>query len=145
MSRSRHRAREAALQVLYLCEVGRVPVADALRTYFETHGEDLPEQTREYSARLVTGTIADQAALDVLIRAHSHHWRLERLSVIDRLILRLASWELRHEPDVPAAVVLDEAIELARTFGSEESTRFVNGVLDGICHTAGTGGDGPSD
>jgi len=143
MSQPRHRAREAALQVLYLCEVGRVSVEDALRLYFETHGEGLPEPARQFTARLVTGTTADQDALDALIREHTHHWRLERLSVIDRLILRLAAWELRHESDVPAAVVLDEAIELARTFGSDESARFVNGVLDAIHRTSGPDGDEP--
>ena len=145
MSRPRHRAREAALQVLYLCEVGRVPVEEALRTFFETHGEGLPEPVRQFAARLVTGTTADQDALDVLIREHTHHWRLERLSVIDRLILRLAAWELRHEPDVPPAVVLDEAIELARTFGADESARFVNGVLEGIRRSAAPDPDDATD
>ena len=72
------------------------------------------------------------AAIDALIAAHSQHWRLERLAVIDRLVLRLAVWELRHETETPPPVVINEAIELARRFGTDDSVRFVNGVLDAI-------------
>ncbi len=67
----------------------------------------------------------------LIIEQHSRHWRIERLAVIDRLILRLAVWELRHETDTPAAVVINEALELTRLFSGEEAVRFVNGVLDG--------------
>ncbi len=72
-----------------------------------------------------------------MIQAHSEHWRLERLAVIDRLILRIAVWELRHAPDTPPAVVMNEALELARTFSTDDAVRFVNGVLDAIRKSLG--------
>ena len=78
------------------------------------------------------GTVADLEAIDHLIAQQSQHWRIERLAVLDRLVLRMATWELRHRPDTPPAVVLNEAIELARTYSTDASVAFVNGVLDGI-------------
>jgi transcription antitermination protein NusB len=131
----RHRAREAALQALYFWEVGRVEPLQALDAVFGEHATELDEAGRLFVARLVDGTIADRPALDPIIEAHAQHWRLDRMAVVDRLILRLATWELRHAPDTPPAVVIDEALELARTFGSDDSTRFVNGVLDAIRRT----------
>ena len=128
----RHRAREAALQILYLWEVGRATPDQAITSFFAEHQPDAPENVRAFAAALVHGTAGEVAALDQLIGQHSVNWRLDRLAVIDRMILRLALWELRHEPDIPAAVVIDEAIELARTFSTDESVRFVNGVLDAI-------------
>ena len=129
---ARHQAREAALQILYFCEAGRAPAEEALAVFFTEHAPDAPGPVREFAARLVRGTLAEVAALDALIAAHSTNWRLDRLATIDRLILRMAVWELRHETGTPAPVVLDEAVELARTFGTEASVAFVNGVLDGI-------------
>ena len=128
----RHLAREAALRILYFCEVGGVPPDDAIRAFFEEHASDASATVRTFAARLVHGTMVHQAALDALIGQHSQHWRIERLAIIDRLILRMGIWELQHEPDVPAAVVLNEAIELARTYSTDGSVAFVNGVLDGV-------------
>ena len=128
----RHRAREAALQILYFWEVGRASPDEALEAFFAEHEPDAPEALRAFAAALVHGTIAEVGALDAVVAAHSANWRLDRLAVIDRMILRMAVWELRHEPDTPAAVVIDEAIELARTFSTDDSVRFVNGVLDAI-------------
>jgi len=135
---ARHRAREAALQTLYLREVGRTSTVAALDAYFGEHGADLDQDLREFVSRLVTGADAEAAALDALIGRHSRNWRIERLSTVDRLILRLAAWELLHESETPAAVVLDEALELARTFSGEDAVRFINGVLDGILQSLGT-------
>jgi len=128
----RHRAREAALQILYFWEVGRASPDDALQAFFADHEPDAPEPLRAFAADLVHCTIAEIAALDEAVAAHSANWRLDRLAVIDRMILRMAVWELRHGQDTPAPVVIDEAIELARTFSTEDSVRFVNGVLDAI-------------
>lgn len=128
----RHQAREAALKVLYFWEVGRTEPDRALDTFFDEHQPDASEAVRGFARELVLGTTGDLAALDALIQQHSEHWRLERLAVIDRLILRMAIWELRHAADTPPAVVLNEAIELARTFSTDDSVRFVNGVLDGV-------------
>ncbi len=131
----RHHAREAALQILYFWEVGRTTPDAALEAYFAEHDPEAPPAVREYADTLVRGTAGDVVALDEAIATHSAHWRIERLAVIDRMILRLAVWELRHEPDTPAPVVIDEAIELARTFSTDDSVRFVNGVLDAIRKT----------
>jgi N utilization substance protein B len=134
----RHQAREAALQVLYFWEVGGASPDAALRSFFDEHQPDATDAVRAFTAELVRGTIADVAALDQLIEQHSQHWRLERLAIIDRLILRMAAWELQHERDTAAAVVLNEALELARTFSGDEAVKFVNGVLDAIRKTLNT-------
>jgi transcription antitermination protein NusB len=132
MSTPRHQAREAALRSLYFWEIGQTDPARALETYFEVHQPDAPEAVREFAQTLVLGTVADVASLDALIQQHSQHWRLDRLAVIDRLILRLGAWELQHAGDTPHAVILNEALELARTFSTDDAVRFVNGVLDSI-------------
>jgi N utilization substance protein B len=128
----RHRAREAALQILYSAELSKEPLSEVLIAYFDEHWPDAPDPARALARTIATGTLQDRPELDALIARQSANWRLERIAVIDRLILRMAIWELRHETDTPAAVVLDEAIELARTFGADQSVAFVNGVLDGV-------------
>jgi N utilization substance protein B len=128
----RHRAREAALQILYSCDVGGLGADEAIDTYFVSHAPESDQVVRELAARLVLGTTSDQARIDALIQQHSEHWRFERLATIDRLILRMAVFELDRERQTPAAVVINEAIELARTFSTDDSARFVNGVLDAV-------------
>lgn len=130
-----HVARETALQILYFWQVGGVTPAQAIGAYFGAHPVELGEPARAFVEAVVTGTAGAVDRLDPIIEAHSTHWRLERMAVIDKLILRMATWELQHVPETPAAVVLDEAIELARTFGSDDSVRFVNGLLDAIRKT----------
>jgi N utilization substance protein B len=132
MSSPRHQAREAALRSLYFWEIGQTDPARALETYFEVHQPDASEMVRQFARTLVLGTVADLAGLDALIQQHSEHWRLDRLAVIDRLILRLGAWELQHAGETPHAVILNEALELARTFSTDDAVRFVNGVLDSI-------------
>ncbi len=85
-----------------------------------------------YAQRLVEGTMDNQSAIDAMIRQHAENWRLERMPAIDRNILRLAVYEMLFETKVPKVVIVDEAIELAKKFGSENSGRFVNGLLDGV-------------
>jgi N utilization substance protein B len=132
VSGPRRQAREAALQILYFWEVGRAQPQSAIEAYFAEHQPDAGEPMRDFASRLVHGTVADVVELDALIEQHSRHWRIERLAVIDRLILRMAVWELRNESDTPPAAVLNEALELARRFSTEDAVRFINGVLDGI-------------
>ena len=130
----RRRAREAALQMLYQWEVGRVGPHEAIVSYWparDVEGE-VPEELRTFANGLVKGTIEQVAAIDQLLAAHAHNWRLERMAVIDRLVLRLAVFELRSEPETPARVIINEAIELARTFSGDEAVPFVNGVLDAV-------------
>ncbi|MDA1092766.1 MAG: transcription antitermination factor NusB [Acidobacteria bacterium] len=128
----RHRAREAALQLLYQREVGSVEGADlqaAVTRYWEEH--PAPEARQAFTARLLQGTVQALDEIDRLLEAAADNWRLSRMSVVDRTVLRLGTYELL-EGAAPAAVVIDEAIELARTFSGEEAARFVNGVLDGV-------------
>jgi N utilization substance protein B len=136
---ARHDAREAALKILYFCEISGAAANEAIASYFAEHSPDADAAVRDFSRELVLGTLADVPSLDALIAHHSQHWRLERLALLDRLILRMAIWELQHEPDVPAPVVLNEALELARTYSTDGSVAFVNGVLDAIRKALGTG------
>jgi N utilization substance protein B len=133
----RHGAREAALQILYQWEIGGASLDDTLATYWDVREHD-PDASgtgpvdREYAASLARGAADRLAELDPLIEAQAEHWRLSRMAVVDRLILRLAAYELRYVTDVPPAVVINEALDLTRTFSSEEAVRFVNGILDGL-------------
>lgn len=141
MSGRRTQAREAALQILYFWEVGRAQPITAIQSYFAEHQPDADEALTTFTTTLVLGTIAEMGAIDQVIEQHARHWRLERLAVIDRLILRMAIWELKHGTDTPVPVILNEAIELARRFSSDDAVRFVNGVLDAVRRT-GAGGEG---
>ena len=126
------RAREAALQMLYQWEVGKASAHEAIVTYWPAHDGDpgLAEPLRAFANGLVRGTIARVAEIDAILAAHAQNWRVERMAVIDRLVLRLALYELLAEPDTPAKVIINEALELARTYSGEEAVAFVNGVLD---------------
>jgi N utilization substance protein B len=132
---SRHHAREASLQMLYQWEVGRVPMAEVRQTFW-THSPDprepLPEPLRDFATALADGVAARVEELDPLIAEAAEHWRLERMNVMDRLILRLAVYEFLHERGTPGKVIINEALELARRFSGEESVRFINGLLDAI-------------
>jgi N utilization substance protein B len=130
----RRRARGAALQMLYQWEVGRASADEAIRTYWPAHdgGNELPDPLREFANGLVRGTIDRVPEIDALLAAHAQNWRVERMAIIDRLVLRLAAYELLAEPDTPPRVVINEAIELARTFSGDEAVAFVNGVLDAV-------------
>jgi N utilization substance protein B len=137
VNQARRRAREAALQVLYFWEVGRVSPQAALDAYFAEHQPDATQESIDFTASIVEGVVDDQIEVDQLIGAHSQHWRLDRLAIVDRLILRMAVWELRESRETDPAVVINEAIELARRFSGDESARFVNGVLDAIRKAVG--------
>jgi transcription antitermination protein NusB len=139
---TRRQGREAALQILYFWEIGRAEPQAAVGSFFREHAPDAVGPVVEFATRLVDGTVAEITELDALIEQHSRHWRLGRIAVIDRLILRMAAWELRHEADTPAAVVLNEALELARRFSTPDAVRFINGVLDAIRKTLAAGETG---
>jgi len=134
---ARHQAREAALQMLYQWEVGRVSVHEAIATYWPSRDEAISEDAQVFADGLVRGTVEHVKEADDLIATHARNWRVERMAVIDRLVLRLAIHELTREPPTPAKVVINEAIELARTFSGEEAVPFVNGVLDAVRKTVG--------
>ena len=131
---SRRRSRQRALQILYLWDVRRQPVEEAIAAYFDTlYSEEsrTRPQRDAFLDQLVEGAVEHVEELDRRITRHAEHWRIERMPTVDRNILRLAVYELSHL-DTPAAVVIDEALELARRFSNEESVQFVNGVLDAV-------------
>lgn len=132
---ARHRSRQRALQVLFSWDQGAKNVDDCIAAFYETLGSDESEPTPtppdEFMEALVRGTASKAAQIDQRIVAKSDNWRLERMPIVDRNILRLAVYEMT-ETDTPAAVVIDEALELARQFSTDDSAAFVNGVLDAI-------------
>jgi len=132
MKTERRRAREAALQALYFWDVGGTRPEEALEAVFAEHAPEASDAVRTFAGALVRGVTGGREGIDTLIARQSSHWRIERLAVIDKQILRLAVWELQHQPDTPPAVVVNEALELARTFSTDDAVKFVNGVLDGI-------------
>ena len=134
---ARSSAREAALQMLFAADAAPpLSVERLVASYWrETPGD--PEG-RLYADEAVRGTLEALDELDGLIRKASAHWRLERMTRVDRNVLRLGAWELtRKRGEVPTPVVLDEAVELAKRYGSDESGAFVNGILDRIAKNAG--------
>lgn len=130
----RQRGRRAALQMLYQMEVGRTGAFEAIATYWPTRepDEDLEEPLREFANGLVRGTTSRVPEIDTILRAHAQNWRIERMAVIDRLVLRLAVFEMLADPETPARVIINEAIELARMYTGDEAVAFVNGVLDAV-------------
>ena len=133
--RLRRRAREAALQILYQWEIGRGDLERAIETVFTLQWPDAtapPEALREYASALARETVQQLPQLDALIAETAERWRPERMAVLDRLILRMAACELQRADAEPPAVIINEALELARTFSSEESVKFINGMLDGM-------------
>ena len=132
---ARHHAREAALQMLYQWEVGHAPMPEVLQTFWlhdEPPARGLSDDHRRFAETLASGVTEHVAAIDPVISEAAEHWRLERMHVMDRLILRLAVYEFLHEPETPGRVVINEALELARTFSADDSVRFINGLLDAI-------------
>jgi N utilization substance protein B len=131
---SRHRAREAALQMLYQAEIGRAGAYETITTFWPANDPQggVDEEARTFANDLVRETLARIQDLDRLLAEHAHNWRVERMAVIDRLVLRLAACELLTHAETPPKVIINEAIELARTFSGEESVPFVNGVLDAV-------------
>ena len=129
----RRRARAAALQMLYQWEIGRLSIDEAVSTFWSMgDAGPLTDEARALAERLARGAAAGAAEADPIIAASADNWRLDRMAVVDRLILRLAVHEFLHVPDTPHKVVINEAVELARLFSTDEAPGFVNGVLDGI-------------
>ena len=135
---ARHRSRQRALQVLYLWDQRKQLVEEAIASFYETLGsEDEPQRTPpdDFMETLVRGTVANSDAIDQRIIARSANWRIERMPIVDRNILRLAVYEM-DAVKTPPAVVIDEALELARQFSGDESVAFINGVLDAVHRNA---------
>jgi N utilization substance protein B len=134
---SRRKGREAALRILYFIDVSAVSVAQALKSYWGHLAEPSEPIEQEFANDIVRAYAERQEEIDGLIRSSSHHWRLERMPIVDRNVLRVAIAELQTMSDIPKRVTLNEAVELAKRFGSEGSGSFVNGVLDRIATELG--------
>ena len=131
----RHRAREAAVQMLYQWEVGRSSLDEVLETFWlheDSPVTALSDDHRAFAQKMAAGVVDTVGNVDPVIAEAAEHWRIERMNVVDRLILRLAVYEFLHETDTPARVIINEALELARTFSNDDSVRFINGILDAI-------------
>jgi transcription antitermination protein NusB len=131
---SRHRSREAAAQMLYQWEVGRASMHEVKQTFWTgpAAAEVVPEEQRGFATELAEGVAVNKDTIDPMIVEAAEHWRIERMNVMDRLILRLAVYEFLHQPATPAKVIINEALELARTFSNDDAVRFINGILDAI-------------
>jgi len=135
---SRRKGREAALRILYFMDVAGVSGPHAIKAYWGHLADaSLAGDQAEFANEIVRRYAEHEDAINELIRASSHHWRLERMPIVDRNVLRVAIVELRDMVDIPKRVTLNEAVELAKRFGSEGSGSFVNGVLDRIATELG--------
>jgi transcription antitermination protein NusB len=131
----RHLGRELALKALYRIDICGGASSDDLALFFETFPADA--RAREFANQLVEGVRREQTTLDKHLADVLEHWSVRRLSRVDHSILRLAIFELLRMNDIPTRVTIDEAIELAKCYGDQESGRFVNGVLDEIAGRLG--------
>jgi N utilization substance protein B len=131
---ARHRSRRRALQILFEWDMRKESIDRAISHYYETlYSEESDTQPKpdKFMEELVRGTVTRSAEIDKMIEARAENWRLERMAFVDRNILRLAIYELLQQ-SVPAPVVIDEAVELARQFSNDESLAFINGILDAV-------------
>jgi N utilization substance protein B len=129
---TRRKARECALQMLFAADVAKTSGDVLTRNYWAELGEpNLDEETREFADKLSAGTLRKVEAIDAKIRTRAEHWRIERMAIVDRNVLRMAVYEFLFS-DTPHTVVINEALEIARRFSTFEATQFINGILDAI-------------
>ena len=129
---ARRKARICALQMLFQYDIAQPRVDQLTNSYWEAFGDDMGNVAREFSNDLALGAIARLDEIDELIKRRAEHWRIQRMAVVDRNILRLAIYEFLYEADTPKTVVINEALEIARRFSTFEATQFINGILDAI-------------
>jgi transcription antitermination protein NusB len=123
-------ARECALQMLYELDIGKHAKNEILQTFWQMN--EHPGKVREFANRLFEGSVARMQEIDQIIQKHTMNWRLDRMAVVDRNVLRLAVFEFLSGGKTPGTVVINEALEVAKKFSTQESAQFVNGVLDSI-------------
>lgn len=129
---ARRKARECALQMLFQYDIARPRVDELIETYWQEMNESPRSDVTDFASKLVSGTIDHLDEIDERIRRRTEHWRISRMAVVDRNLLRLAVYEFLFEPETPKTVVINEALEIARRFSTYEATQFINGILDGI-------------
>ncbi|MBI4055646.1 MAG: transcription antitermination factor NusB [Elusimicrobia bacterium] len=127
----RRLARESALQMLYLMDCSKISLEACLRAVLE-NSVDLDETGKAFAKELLEGVRQNRSTIDSIIRKHSENWEFHRIAMVDRNILRLASFELLHQLQTPVNVAIDEALEIAKKYSSQDSSRFINGLLDKI-------------
>ena len=120
-------SRRLAMQAIYQSELSKTSIDEALTNLFEE--EELAEETREFTKRLAEGVLCKKEDLDRKIKEFSKNWEIGRISMINKSILMLALYELIYEKDTPKAVVINEALELAKRYSDPESAKFINGIL----------------
>lgn len=131
---TRRKARECALQMLFAADVAKTSSDVLTRDYWNELGEpELDGGTQEFANRLSINTLRELEKVDERIRSRAEHWRIERMAIVDRNVLRLAVYEFLYE-QTPHTVVINEALEIARRFSTFEATQFINGILDAIKH-----------
>ncbi len=129
---ARRKARECALQILFAADVAKTPSEFLTRDYWNQLGEtDVDDETREFADKLAKGTLRDLEKVDSQIRSRAEHWRIPRMAIVDRNVLRLAVYEFLLN-ETPHTVVINEALEIARRFSTFEATQFINGILDAV-------------
>lgn len=131
--RKRTQAREFSLQMLYKADLNPEPVDSLLASFWETM--PAPPEVQQYADRLVRGTLAHLSEVDSVISKYAEHWAIPRMAAVDRNVLRLSSYELLYEKEIPPKVAINEAVNLAKKFSQEDSGKFVNGILDKINHS----------
>jgi N utilization substance protein B len=131
---TRRDGREWALQIIFGLDLNTRDDLDAVFDYFfKTHVSSTDPQTRTFTELIVRGVVDHRAEIDGLIETYAEHWKIRRMGVVDRNVLRIALYELHYCKDIPKAVVLNEAIDLAKYFSNSDSGKFVNGILDRAC------------
>ena len=128
---ARRKARECALQMLFQYDLARQPVEELVQTYWGELAE-AADEVKDFANDLVKGVIGHLEEIDDRIRQRTEHWRIPRMAVVDRNLLRLAVYEFMYQPQTPKTVAINEALEIARRFSTHEATQFVNGILDAI-------------
>jgi transcription antitermination factor NusB len=131
--RKRTQAREYALQLLYKGELNPEAPATLFSAFWEEN--PAPDEVREYTERVVSGTLQHLSEIDSVISKYAEHWELHRMAVVDRNILRLSTYELLYLEEIPPKVAINEAVNIAKKYSQEDSGKFVNGILDRINHT----------
>jgi transcription antitermination factor NusB len=132
--RKRTKAREYALQILYAIDITKDEPASCVEHFWE-NGDETADEVKKFATDLVLGVCAKNKEIDVLISKYATNWQLERMAVIDRNVLRFATYELLFAKDIPPKVSINEAIDIAKKYGGSESGKFVNGILDKINKT----------
>ncbi len=131
--RKRTKSRECALQILYAFDIRKENAQTIIENYWQQH--EVEVEVKKFAGCLIKGVMKNLSGIDEFISKYTDNWRIERMAVIDRNIIRMATYELLFEEDIPPKVSINEAVELAKRFGDDESGRFVNGVLDKINKT----------